>query len=345
MSSPLFSNVRQLFRPTMHPAAAELPVEGSLPSLDGATEWLNSPPLTAAGLRGNVVLVQFWTYTCVNWLRTLPYVRAWSEKYAEHGLVVLGVHTPEFDFEHDLDNVRRAANDLRVEFPIAVDNDYVVWSAFDNSYWPALYFVDAQGHIRHHRFGEGDYAQSEMVLMQLLAAAGADDLGSGLVAVEASGVAAAADWETLRSPENYLGYERTENLAAPGGARLDTRHVYPAPARLPLNHWGLSGAWTLTRRAAVAAEAGARIAYRFQARDLNLVVAPPARGTPARFTVSLDGRPPGAAHGSDVDGQGTGTVTEPRLYQLLRQPGAVGEHTAEITFLDPGAEAYAVTFG
>jgi thiol-disulfide isomerase/thioredoxin len=335
----------RLFRATMHPAAAQLPYEGSMPSLEGATGWLNSPPLTAAGLRGRVVLVNFWTFTCVNWLRTLPYVRAWAEKYSDQGLVLLGVHTPEFDFEHDLDNVRRAAEDLRVRHPVAVDNDYAIWSAFDNHYWPALYFVDAQGRIRHHRFGEGDYEQSEMVLQQLLTAAGAGDVSRDLVSVEAPGVEAAADWETLRSPENYVGYERTDNFASSDGAVLDAPHVYAAPAGLPLNHWALAGTWTVRRPAAVLEEAGGRIAYRFSARDLNLVVAPAVRGTPARFRLRLDGQPPGAAHGADVDEQGNGTVTDPRLYQLIRQPGAVAERTFEITFLDPGVQAYAFTFG
>ena len=335
--------VPRLFRATMHRAGALLPVEGSMPSLDGATGWLNSPPLTTDELRGKVVLVQFWTYTCVNWLRTLPYVRAWSSKY--EGLVVLGVHTPEFDFEHDLDNVRRAAGELRVDNPIAVDNDYAIWSAFANHYWPALYFVDAQGRIRHHRFGEGGYEQSEMVLMRLLADAGAGDVGDDLVAVDADGVEAPADWDNLRSPENYLGYERADNFASPNGVVLATRHDYTAPARLPLNSWALAGAWTVQRQAAVLHEPDGRIAYRFHARDLNLVVAPTARGSSVRFRVRLDGQPPGAAHGSDVDERGDGTVTDPRLYQLVRQPGPVTEHTFEITFLDPGVEAYAFTFG
>jgi thiol-disulfide isomerase/thioredoxin len=335
----------QLLRATTHPAAVQLPVEGELPSLGSATEWLNSPPLTAAGLRGSVVLVDFWTYTCINWLRTLPYLRAWTQKYKDHGLVVIGVHTPEFDFEHDLDNVRRAATDLRVNYPIAIDNDYAIWSAFDNHYWPALYFVDAQGQIRHHQFGEGDYEQSEMIIQQLLVEAGTGGIGHDLVSVDASGVEAAADWGSLRSPENYVGYERTENFASPGGAAWDQRHVYGAPARLRLNHWALSGDWTVERQATVLNEAGGRIAYRFHARDLHLVMGPAVRGTPVRFRVLIDGQPPGAAHGTDVDDQGNGTVTEQRLYQLIRQRGPVTEHAFEITFLDPGVRAYAFTFG
>jgi thiol-disulfide isomerase/thioredoxin len=335
----------QLFRATMHPAAVQLPVEGSLPSLAGATAWLNSPPLTPADLRGRVVLVDFWTFTCINWLRTLPYVRAWAHKYQDHGLVVVGVHTPEFDFEHDLGNVRRAVNDLQVDYPVAIDNDYAIWTAFNNHYWPALYFVDAQGQVRHHRFGEGDYEQSEMVLQRLLTDAGIDGIDRDLVLVDPGGVEAAADWDSLRSPENYLGYERTENFASPDGAVLDTPYAYATPARLRLNHWALAGAWTVGRQAVVLNQAEGRIAYRFHARDLHLVMGPAAPGTPVRFRVHIDEQPPGAAHGVDVDDQGNGTVTDPRLYQLVRQPGPVTERTFEVTFLDPGVQAYAFTFG
>jgi thiol-disulfide isomerase/thioredoxin len=228
----LFRRANQLFRATTHPAVVKLPVEGRMPSLDDATQWLNSPPLTTAGLRGKVVLVDFWTYTCINWLRTLPYLRAWADRYTDHGLVVIGVHTPEFDVEHELDNIRRAVKDLRVDYPVATDNDYGIWSAFDNHYWPALYIVDTEGKIRHHQFGEGGYEQSEMILQQLLTAAGVDGIGQDLAAVEGTGVEAAADWASLRSPENYLGYERTENFASSDGAVLDARHVYAAPARL-----------------------------------------------------------------------------------------------------------------
>jgi thiol-disulfide isomerase/thioredoxin len=344
-STTLFKRANQLFRATTHPAVVRLPVEGSLPSLAGATGWLNSPPLTAAGLRGKVVLVDFWTYTCINWLRTLAYLRAWAERYQQHGLVVIGVHTPEFDVEHDLDNVRRAVKELRVDYPVAVDSDYAIWTAFDNHYWPALYLVDAQGRIRHHRFGEGGYPESEMILQQLLAEAGSSGIGQELVSVDPTGVEAAADWASLRSPENYLGYRRTENFASSNGAVLDTPHVYEAPARLRLNHWALSGDWTVQAQATVLHQAEGRIVYRFHARDLHLVMGPPGRGTPVRFRVRIDGQPPGAAHGTDADDQGNGTVTEPRLYQLIRQPGPVSEHTFEITFLDPGVQAYAFTFG
>ena len=340
-----FTRANRLFRGPVHPAAAQLPVEGSLPALDGATGWLNSSPLSAEGLRGRVVLVQFWTYTCINWLRTLPYLRAWAERYQQHGLVVLGVHTPEFDVEHDLDNVRRAVTDLRVDYPVAVDNDYGIWNAFGNRYWPAFYFVDAQGQIRHHRFGEGEYEQSEMILQQLLSEAGSGGIGQDLVSVEPGGVEAAADWASLWSPENYLGYQRTENFASSNGAVLDTPQVYAVPERLRLNHWALAGDWTVKPEAIVLNQAEGRIVYRFHARDLHLVMGPPGRGTPVRFRVLLDSQPPGAAHGADVDDQGNGTVREPRLYQLVRQPGPVTDRTLEITFLDPGIQGYAFTFG
>ena len=334
------SMVQQMTHPT-----TRLPVEGELPSLGGATAWLNSEPLTAGGLKGKVVLVEFWTYSCINWLRTLPYVRAWADKYKDQGLVVIGIHTPEFGFEKDLANVRRAANDLRVAHPIAIDSDYAIWRAFKNQYWPALYFVDAQGRIRHHRFGEGQYEESEMVIQQLLAEAGTGGGRQGVVAVEGSGVEAAADWGSLRSPENYVGYDRTENFASPGGARLGERRVYAAPDRLRLNHWALAGDWTVGKQAIVLNLAKGRIAYRFHARDLHLVMGPAARGTSVRFRVLIDGAPPGEAHGLDVDDQGYGTVTEQRLYQLIRQPKPIVDRQFEIEFLDAGVEAFVFTFG
>jgi thiol-disulfide isomerase/thioredoxin len=340
----LLTRANQLFRATTHPAAL-LPVEGRMPSLDSATGWVNSRPLTATDLRGHVVLINFWTYTCINWLRTLPYLRAWADKYRDQGLFVIGVHTPEFDFEHDLDNVRRATKDLRIDYPVVIDSDYAIWNAFGNRYWPAFYFVDAQGQIRHHRFGEGEYEMSEMILQQLLTEAGSGGTDQALVSVDATGVEAAADWDSLRSPENYLGYERTQNFASADGAVLDTRHVYAAPTRLRLNHWALAGDWTVHRQAVALHQADGRIAYRFHARDLHLVMGPSAPGTPVRFHVLIDGQPPGAGHGTDVDDQGNGTVTEPRLYQLVRQPGPVTERTFEGTFLDPGVHAYAFTFG
>jgi len=324
---------------------APLPVEGELPSFGGASGWLNSQPLTKDGLRGKVVLVDFWTYTCINWLRTLPYVRAWAGKYKEQGLVVIGVHTPEFRFEKDLDNVRRAVKDRKIDFPVAIDNDYGVWRAFDNHYWPALYLIDAQGRIRHHQFGEGGYERTERIIQQLLGEAGSSGIGDHLAAVEARGVEAEADWPDLKSPENYLGHERTENFVSPGGAALDKRRVYAAPARLKLNDWALSGDWTVKRDAVALNKGNGRIAYRFHARDLHLVMGPAVRGASVRFRVLIDGRPPGAAHGSDVDEQGNGTVSEQRLYQLIRQPKPIADRQFEIEFLDPGVEAFAFTFG
>jgi len=329
----------------MTPGAARSPTEGALLSLGSATAWLNSPPLTAAGLRGKVVLVDFWTYTCINWLRSLPYVRAWADRYKDRGLVVIGVHAPEFPFERDLENVRRAAADMRVDYPIAIDNDYAIWGAFENQYWPALYFLDAQGQLRHHHFGEGEYQQSERMIQRLLAESGAGDLGHEVVSVDARGAEAAADWSSLRSPENYVGYERTGNFASPGGAVPDARRVYATPAPVPLNHWALSGDWTIERQGSVLNAANGRIAYRFHARDLHLVMGPTARGASVRFRVRIDGRPPGAAHGVDVDDQGNGTATEQRLYQLIRQPQPIADRQFEIEFLDPGVEAFAFTFG
>ena len=325
--------------------APRLPIEGELPSLDGASGWLNSQPLRARDLRGKVVLINFWTYTCINWQRQLPYVRAWAEKYKEHGLVVIGVHAPEFAFEHSDDNVRRAAKEMSINYPIAIDNDYAIWRAFKNEYWPALYFVDAKGHIRHRQFGEGEYEQSERVIQQLLAEAGMGGSSHELVSVDAPGVEAAADWASLNSPENYVGYERTENFASPDGAVLDKPRLYAAPARLALNQWGLSGDWTVAKQAIILNQANGRIAYRFHARDLHLVMGPTARGASVRFRVLIDGRPPGAAHGIDVDEQGNGSVTEPRLYQLIRQPKPIAERLFEIEFLEPGVEAFAFTFG
>jgi thiol-disulfide isomerase/thioredoxin len=329
----------------MTPAAVRLPVEGELPSLDGATTWLNSPPLTPASLRGKVVLVQFWTYTCINWLRTLPYVRAWAEKYKDQGLVVIGVSTPEFEFEHTLDNVRRAVKDLGMTYPVAVDNDYAIWRAFDNNYWPALYFVDANGKIRHHHFGEGDYDKSERTIQKLLAEAGHAPSDKALVSANGTGTEAAADWSSLESPENYVGYRRTENFASPGGAAFDKPHLYAVPRRLGLNQWALSGDWTMGKQAILLNKANGRTAYRFHARDLHLVMGPAARGTSVRFRVLIDGQPPGAAHGIDVDEQGNGAVTEQRMYQLIRQPGPIVDRHFEIEFLSPGVELFSFTFG
>jgi thiol-disulfide isomerase/thioredoxin len=326
-------------------AAADLPVEGAMPPFDGATTWLDSPPLTRSGLRGRVVLVQFWTYTCINWLRTLPYVRAWAEKYRDRGLVVIGVHTPEFGFEQDLDNVRRAVRAMAIDYPVAIDNDYGVWGAFANHYWPALYFVDARGRIRHHRFGEGDYERSEMVIQQLLLDAGADAVPGGLVPVDGAGPEAPADWANLRSPENYLGYARTTNLELSDGLEPDLPHVYTAPARLRLNHWALSGDWTVSAEVIALNRPGGRIACQFHARDLHLVMGPAVRGATVRYRVLVDGRPAAAAHGADLDEEGAGTVVDQRMYQLVRQPAPIADRRFEIEFLDPGVEAFVFTFG
>jgi thiol-disulfide isomerase/thioredoxin len=318
---------------------------GRMPSLEGATGWLNSPPLTTEELRGRVVAVDFWTYTCINWLRTVPYVRAWDEAYRDAGLVVLGVHTPEFPFERDVDDVRRAISDRRITYPVAVDSDYGIWTAFANMYWPALYLVDADGHIRYHHFGEGAYDESEQVIRQLLGEAGHADPLPAPVTVDAVGIEAGADWAHLRSAENYLGGERTEYFASPERATIGAPRAYTVPSRLAPDAWALSGQWTVQPDAVLLHEPGGRIADRFSARDVHLVMAPPAGGSPVRFTVRLDGQPPGADSGDDVDDDGTGTLTEPRLYQLVRQRGPVTDRTFEITFDEPGVQAFAFTFG
>jgi thiol-disulfide isomerase/thioredoxin len=325
--------------------AGQIADQSELASLERANEWLNSPPLTASALRGKVVLIDFWTYTCINWLRTLPYVRAWAEKYWNQGLVVIGVHAPEFAFEKTINNVRWAVKDMRIDYPIAVDSEHVIWRAFNNQYWPALYFIDAQGRVRHHHFGEGAYEQSEMIIQRLLHEAGVSGIGDDLVSVDARGLEAAADWGSLKSPENYLGYERTQNFASSGGAVLDKPRMYQLPARLRLNEWALSGDWTVTKEAAALNKANGSIAYRFHARDLHLVMGPAAPGVSVKFRVLIDGQPPGAAHGIDVDEQGNGTVTEQRLYQLIRQSKPIADRQFQIEFLGSGVEAFAFTFG
>ncbi|CAB3778617.1 Protein DipZ [Paraburkholderia ultramafica] len=328
--------------------AAPLPVEGVLPSLNGAVQWLNSPPLTTQDLRGKVVLVDFWTYSCINCLRSLPYVKAWAQKYKDQGLVVIGVHAPEFAFERNIDNVKKATHDLGVDYPVAIDNNYAIWRALGNQYWPAHYFVDAQGQIRYHHFGEGDYAESEKVIQQLLAEAGhanATKVALGIAGTSAQGVQAAADNADLQSQETYVGYQRAENFASPGGAAQDKVHTYTAPSQPAVNDWGLAGAWKVGAEQASLAAANGRIVYRFHARDLHLVLGPGQDGKPVRFRVSVDGAAPGAAHGADSAADGSGTVTEQRLYQLVRQPGDVADHTFSIEFLDPGVQAYAFTFG
>ena len=305
-----------------------------LSALRGATTWLNSPPLSAEGLRGKVVLVDFWTYTCINWLRTLPYRRAWAEKYQRRGLIIIGVHTPEYGFEHDIENVRRAVKEMPVDYPVAVDNDYAVWNGFDNQYWPALYFIDAKGVTRHHQFGEGDYDEAEAMIQKLLMEAGAGDIGRDMVTPDARGIEVAADWDNLRSPENYLGSERTEGFVSNRDA-----------AKLGLNEWTVAGTWTIGRHAVTLNEARGRILSRFHARDLHMVLGPVAKGTAVRYRVRIDGQAPGSAHGIDVDEQGQGAVTRQRLYQLIRQSRPIADRRFEIEFLDPGVEAFAFTFG
>jgi thiol-disulfide isomerase/thioredoxin len=309
-----------------------------MPSLGGATGWLNSEPLGPAELRGRVVLVDFWTLTCINWLRQEPYVRAWSRAYRDDGLVVIGVHTPEFSFEHEIDGVRRATTERGIDYPVAVDNDYEVWSAFDNHYWPALYFVDADGVIRDQHFGEGRYEQSERVIQRLLG------LERELVSVEGVGVEAQADWDHLRTPETYLGYGRSQHFASPDGAALDQRRAYELPGRLGLDRWALAGEWTIGRENVVVHQPGGSIACRFHARDAHLVLSLGAR-EPIPFRVLLDGEAPGPSHGVDVEEDGSGLLQHGRLYQLVREHDAVRERTLEIMFLEPGAEAYVFTFG
>ncbi len=320
-------------------AAPQLPTEGGLPSLGGATAWLNSPPLNSATLKGKVVLIDFWTYTCINWLRSLPYIRAWSEKYKDQGLAVIGVHTPEFSFEKDIENVRRASKEMSVEYPIAIDNDYAIWRAFKNNSWPAIYISDSRGQVRHHHFGEGQYDHSERVIQQLLS------VNRELVPANGRGIEAAADWSALQSPENYLGSQRTQNFASPRAALSGGRRVYTVPSHLKLNHWALLGDWGFAKEAAVLQAAGGRIAYRFHARDLHLVMGPAAPGRFVRFRVLIDGQPPLGAHGVDADEQGLGIVTGQRLYQLIRQERPISDRHFEIEFLDPGVEAFSFSFG
>jgi thiol-disulfide isomerase/thioredoxin len=339
-------NATKLLRSIAHRRAddpLELPIEGRLASFDGASSWLNTEPLTGEQLRGSVVLVDFWTYTCVNWLRTLPYLRAWHEKYAADGLRIIGVHTPEFGFEHDLENVTAQTRALGVEYPVAIDNDYRVWNDFANHYWPAVYIADADGRLRHHHFGEGEYPQTEMVIQRLLLDAGASALDQSLVMVEPRGLEVAAEWRTLGSPETYLGYERGSNFASV--AAFDVPHEYELPSELQPNTWSLGGNWTLSAQAAGSNRPGARLAFRFHARDVNLVVGPRAVGTEIPFRVFLDGDPVGDARGTALNDDGTGTVREQNTLQLVRQRGTVTDRVFEIEFLEAGAEVFCVTFG
>jgi thiol-disulfide isomerase/thioredoxin len=326
-------------------SAIRLSSEGSMPSLTGATVWLNSAPLTPASLRGKVVLINFWTFSCINSLRQLPYLRAWAAKYKNQGLVVVGVQAPEFEFEKNLDDVQWARKSMELDYPIAIDNDHAIWRAFNNNAWPALYYVDATGRIRHHQLGEGNYDRAELVIQQLLAEIGNSSVAGGFASVDARGAEAPANWGSLRSPETYVSYERAESFASPGGAAANKSHTYALPARLKLNQWALSGDWTIHGQGAVLNKINGGISYRFHARDLHLVMGPVRREASVRFRVLIDQQPPLAAHGGDVDPQGNGTIVEQRLYQLIRQPEPIADRQFDIEFLDAGAEVFVFTFG
>jgi cytochrome c biogenesis protein CcdA/thiol-disulfide isomerase/thioredoxin len=325
-------------------ANAELPVEDLMPSLAGAQEWLNSPPLSLEALKGKVVLVDFWTYSCINCLRSIPYVRAWAEKYKDHGLVVIGVHAPEFAFERNVANVKTALGTFKIGYPVAIDNEYKIWRSFENEYWPAHYFIDGNGKVRHHHFGEGEYDESEEIIQKMLKDAGNKDVPGGLVTVNASGAQAAADTSDVKSPETYVGYDRGNHFVSPGGVVADKGHTYVA-GEPQLNEWSLTGNWTVGPERAQLDDKDGSIVYRFHARDLHLVLGPSGEGSQIRFRVTIDGKAPGDAHGMDADAEGNGVVTTQRLYQLVRAPGTVADHTFEIRFLDPGVQAFAFTFG
>jgi thiol-disulfide isomerase/thioredoxin len=316
-----------------------------LPGLSGATGWINSPPLTAKLLKGKVVLVDFWTYSCINCLRSLPYMKAWADKYKDSGLVVIGVHSPEFDFEKLQPNVQKAVQKFGITYPVAMDSNHAVWDAFHNEYWPAHYFIDAKGRVRFEHFGEGNYDQSERWIQELLQERNAKPMPAGAVSVHGQGLEAAPDMRDARSPETYIGYARAEHFASPGGIRQDAEKVYTAPAQPKLNQWGLDGKWVDHQQIAVLESAGGKIVFHFQARDLHLVLGPTADGKPVRFRVTIDGQAPGDNHGVDTDAEGNGVVTEHRLYQLVRQKGAVTGHVFQIEFEDPGVQAFSFTFG
>jgi thiol-disulfide isomerase/thioredoxin len=327
------------------PGLVELSNEGPFPSLDGAVKWLNSPPLTREQLKGKVVLVDFWTYSCINCLRSIPYVEAWSEKYKNDGLVVIGVHTPEFAFEKDPKNVEKSLADLKITYPVAIDSNYAIWKAFNNQYWPAHYFIDANGSIRYHHFGEGKYDESEQVIQQLLREKNSNLKTGGLVQVAASGSQAAADFKDVASPETYVGYARQQNYASPEKIRKDATQTYTAAARLNVNQWALAGNWKVGEEHAALVSAPGKVLFRFHARDLHLVLGPGKDGKPVRFRVRIDGAAPAEDHGVDTDEQGAGVVQQHRLYQLVRQKGKVEDRTFEIEFLDPGVQVFAFTFG
>jgi cytochrome c biogenesis protein CcdA/thiol-disulfide isomerase/thioredoxin len=319
--------------------------EGPMPDLSGAVGWINSPALSNKSLRGKVVVIDFWTYSCINCLRALPYVEGWAAKYKDSGLVVIGVHTPEFAFEKERSNVEKAVRDLKISYPVAIDSDYKIWEAFNNHYWPAHYFIDGKGRIRYHHFGEGEYDESERVIQQLLKENGATSLSDGVINVTASGAEVAADNKNVGSPETYVGYKRAGNFASAEPVAKDSRKTYSPQPRLSLNQWALGGSWKVGEESAVLESLPGKIVFRFHARDLHLVLGPTKNGKPIRFTVKLDGTPPGEDHGADTDASGVGTVQGNRLYQLIRQKGPVEDRTFEIDFLDPGVQAFAFTFG
>jgi cytochrome c biogenesis protein CcdA/thiol-disulfide isomerase/thioredoxin len=344
-SASLEQGLVDRFRPPLKSAdTSTQPLPATSDALSGAVDWLNSPPLTIEGLKGKVVVIDFWTYSCINCLRSIPYIKAWAEKYKDHGLVVIGVHTPEFAFERNINNVRAAVSDLKIEYPVAIDNEYKIWRSFDNKYWPAHYFIDAKGRVRFHHFGEGEYDQSEQEIQRLLKEAGNGNVPQSLVSVNASGVEAAPSVDDDRSPETYIGYDRARNFASPGGIVENEGHVY-ASASLLLDQWSLSGDWTVRGEDAVLNEAGGSIVYRFHARDLHLVLGPAGDGKPIRFRVTVDGKAPGADHGTDTDADGRGVIDSQRLYQLVRQNDEISDRTFAIEFLDAGVHAYAFTFG
>ncbi len=315
------------------------------PSLSGATGWLNSQPLNLKGLRDKVVLIDFWTYTCINWRRTLPYIQAWASKYKDQGLIVIGVHTPEFSFEYQQANVKSAVHAMNIGYPVALDNQYEIWRSFQNNFWPALYLIDAKGHLRFQKFGEGDYAESERQIQQLLKEASAKNVADQLVVLQPDGFEAAADWENVKSPENFIGYERIQGFASPGGVVADKQALYSPPRQLKLNQLGLSGEWVMGKENVRLIKAGGKIIYRFHARDLNLIMGPAKSGNSVKFRILLDGHPPGPAHGLDVDDNGNGSLSEQRMYQLVRQQGTVSELEFQIEFLDPEVEVFDFTFG
>jgi cytochrome c biogenesis protein CcdA/thiol-disulfide isomerase/thioredoxin len=336
--------------PTVVPVSTTGPLpalsdEGPMPDLSGAVGWINSPALSSKSLRGKVVVIDFWTYSCINCLRALPYVEGWAEKYKDSGLVVIGVHTPEFAFEKERSNVEKAVRDLKITYPVAIDSDYKIWQAFNNQYWPAHYFIDGKGRIRYHHFGEGEYDESERVIQQLLKENGATSLSAGVINVTASGAEAAADNKNVGSPETYVGYKRAGNFASVEPVAEDSRKTYSPQPRLSLNQWALGGSWKVGEESAVLESLPGKIVFRFHARDLHLVLGPAKNGKPIRFTVKLDGTPPGEDHGADTDASGAGTVQGNRLYQLIRQKGPVEDRTFEIDFVDPGVQAFAFTFG